>query len=356
MNPRIPNKKEYLYFSQNSDIHPFPLKDCYPVAFSPQNQLNARVIQGPEKNSALLTQKILILKAPTYLTKIGLLSGTYSSSPHIPAQSFEGLVKSQIKNAMGHKCDLIMTWPQQGHHLKKLGFHYAGVEYRYQLQPFEFKKHLEFRILNSKQISPVALLKCFSRHTVSSHRNIRHFQLFLNIPNSDFYSVWDNNNKLRAYASVGKGNDLHQFIHEWGGDMNGVMSLLAHLAKDQKATHLLVPHHSFNLRRNLSSLNWHATTNFLGHIKILNSKSLMEKAVRHAKTLKVTNLHITSQNGGYYLGLGSEILKLHNDKELSYLLFGPLQKINWDGLSPQFKRTMESLFPLPFWVWGWDSL
>ena len=71
--------------------------------------------------------------------------------------------------------------------------------------------------MNTNKISIEPLMKLFSTHSVHSHRTHDDLRSYLEIPNTNVYTAWDTSNRLVAYAVEGRGADLTNYIHEWGG-------------------------------------------------------------------------------------------------------------------------------------------
>jgi hypothetical protein len=172
----------------------------------------------------------------------------------------------------------------------------------------------------------------------------------LSIPNARVYTAWDNNNQLLAYAVEGKGADLTGYIHEWGGGVSALLPLLAHIRTQfGRAITLIAPADSQNLIRHLKQWPVMIYEGFLGMIKPVNEKSLFLKINRRARQLGITDFNIESHNGKIRVGTPADSIQLNTTGELARLLFGP----HPEGA---LKAEYRDLFPIPMWVWGWDSV
>ena len=56
------------------------------------------------------------------------------------------------------------------------------------------------------------------------------------------------------------------------------------------------------------------------------------------------------------MGYKSEIFSTDTEADLVKLIFGPLKAGQLNAFDPATVETFERLFPIPMWVWGWDSV
>ena len=170
------------------------------------------------------------------------------------------------------------------------------------------------------------------------------------------FTVWDQNNQLLAYAAEGKGIDLVNYVHEWGGQVEALMDLFQYI-RNQKNCEITImtPLQSQNLRQRLSQV---ATQHqgFLGMLRIVNAENLLNKVKKAFRSEGHDKIVLEKQGANYVFGFGTDLYTLEKEADLVQLLFGPLNINQFDFVSPETKSKLATLLPLPLWVWGWDSI
>ena len=129
----------------------------------------------------------------------------------------------------------------------------------------------ELKIIKGPQVSAEAILRIYNQHSVNSVRTTEEIRRILQIPNYQIYTAWDFTQQLVAYAVEGKGADLGGYVHEWGGQVPAILTLISQIRKEkQHPITILSPSTAQNFIRKLSSLT-RVTRNdgFLGMIKII---------------------------------------------------------------------------------------
>ncbi|MEK7357847.1 MAG: GNAT family N-acetyltransferase, partial [Bdellovibrionota bacterium] len=214
------------------------------------------------------------------------------------------------------------------------------------------------KIMEGNKVAADAIHRLFAQHTVSTLRTVNETREYLQIPNSRVYTAWDPTGTLKAYAIEGKGADLDGYVHEWGGGVQALISLFAHIRKVQnRPITIIVPRHSQNLIRALTERGLRFTEGFLGMIKLLNTPNLFSKIKRHARAVGVPDLVLEQQGDKYYIGAGENVFSTDSERDLVRLIFGP-QKAR--DIHPAFGEEtaaiMEQVLPIQMWLWGWDSI
>lgn len=360
--PRSPEAHELtklVDFLNNNlrENNSWPISSEYPTALSVSNIHNMSIITEDEKIVSHALLKTLIIKTPYAIFKVGAIGSVVTA----PEYRQQGLSRKNIENcidlAYKQECDFVILWTDQFDFYRKFGFELAGYDYSYvvdQALPIQDKT---LRFINGNNVDPAALQKIYSQHTVQAVRNTEDFRQFLKIPNSNLYTAWSPDNRLMAYAVEGKGVDLVNYVHEWGGQVDALSDLLHHIyAIKQSPLTIMTPHHSQNLHRKLDSQNIFKHLGYLGMIKLISVDQLLTKVKKAFRAEGFENIVLEKQGSSFLLGFGTDLYTLEKEGDLVQLLFGPLEMGNLSFMTTEAQNKFAKLLPLPLWIWGWDSI
>ena len=62
------------------------------------------------------------------------------------------------------------------------------------------------------------------------------------------------------------------------------------------------------------------------------------------------------REGKIYLGYREQIYSTDSESDLIRLLFGPANASMLYPFEGEVKKVFDDVFPIPIWVWGWDSV
>lgn len=361
--PRAPLEQELPHVVQFLDQNLRPqgkwsITSEYPLAFSEANRNNIRIITDRDEVLSHAVIRPMILKTPAGLFKVAGLGSVVTSTSHRNQGLSTQIIESCLHAAKAHGCDFAILWTNIYDFYRKLGFELAGSEYSVLLDREITGGEQNLKIMDSNKIAPEAIHRLYSQHTVSSLRTVAETREYLQIPNSRVYTAWDANGQLKAYAIEGKGADLDGYVHEWGGGVQALITLFAHIRKVQnRPITIIVPSHSQNLIRALTERGLRLNEGFLGMIKLLNTSNLFSKIKRHARAVGVPDLVLEQQGDKYYIGAGENVFSTDSERDLVRLIFGP-QKAReiHPGFGEETASTMEKVLPIQMWIWGWDSI
>ncbi|OFZ15561.1 MAG: GNAT family N-acetyltransferase, partial [Bdellovibrionales bacterium RBG_16_40_8] len=246
--------------------------------------------------------------------------------------------------------DFAILWTDLYDFYRKLGFELAGQEISFVLEKMPTQQNTGLKFICSEKVSPEALLRLYSQHTCGTMRTAEDIKKYLQIPNSHIYTAWSAQNELMAYAVEGKGADLSGYIHEWGGAVSSLMSLFAHIRNEQnRPITIISPVHAKNLINHLQ--NWPVTRNdgFLGMIRPVHLENLFFKIRRHARNLGLNDFIIEKKENYFVIGTKHDLATISSLGELTRLVFGPVEP-------SLLKSQFQNIFPIPMWIWGWDSV
>lgn len=331
----------------------------YPTALNQENIHNLRIITEGNQVLSHAALKPHIIKTPIAIFKAGAIGSVVTHDKYRNQGLSRTVLNDCLDLAKKQDCDFAILWTNLHDFYQKIGFALAGYEVSLAIDSnFEVQRDTQYKILKTSNVDPMALHKLMSQHTVSTFRNPDEVRKYLNIPNSNVYTLWEPNGALGAYCVEGKGADLGGYIHEWGGGVSRILQLLKYIQEDQKREiKIIAPNHAHNLIDSCMERGALRTEGFLGMIKLINEDNFFKKIHRHARIdLGITNLVLEKQGDEYWFGTTSQYLNTKDPTDIIPLLFGPRKVSDIQGFDPATIETLEKIFPMPFWLGGWDSI
>lgn len=361
--PRSPEAHEltklvdFLNSNLRENQNTWPISSEYPTALSASNIHNMSIITEDEKIISHAVLKTLIVKTPYAIFKVGAIGSVVTD----PEYRQQGYSRKNIENCieLAHKqeCDLVILWTDQFDYYRKFGFELAGYDYSYVIDAEYPIQNKNLRFVAGNNVDPEALQKIYSLHTVQALRNTEDFRQFLKIPNSNVYTAWGPDNKLMAYAVEGKGVDLVNYAHEWGGNVDALTDLFQYIYSLKKSPlTIMTPMHAQNLHRKLDAQNVFKHLGYLGMLKMINVDQILTKVKKIFRAEGFENIVLEKQGETYLLGFGTDLYTLQNEADLMQLIFGPLKAGNLSFMTAEAQEKFSKILPLPLWVWGWDSI
>jgi GNAT superfamily N-acetyltransferase len=322
------------------------IADEYPTAYSIENRENIRIIKAGDQVLSHAVVKTLIVKTPFGLFKVAAIGGVVTHESHRSQGYGRKILEDCVTVAQQQGHDFAILWTSLYDLYRKIGFELGGSEISVVLdKQVPVINPIALKYMKGANVSPEALERVYSKHTVTNIRRISDIQKFLRIPNSTIYTAWTNENQLVAYAVEGKGADLNGYIHEWGGGVNEILHLLNFAIKDQKRNLTVIcPGHSANL---IKAIQPHAKVfhpGFLGMIKILNKKNLTEKVNRYARLIGHSRFDL------------APFIDQCPEQQLVKVFFGPSDSEFLSKCDDKNREIINQILPIPMWVWGWDSV
>lgn len=335
------------------------LKDEYPLAFSEANRVNMRIITEEDSVLAHAVLKPNIIKTLYHVFKVGFIGSVVTDEAHRGQGLSREIISSCLQASERQDCDFAMLWTDLFNFYSKLGFEIAGQEIALRLNPQSPKvNNNNLKFLETPKVSPQALLNLYNKHSLRTQRNVQDISQYLNIPGSKVFTAWNNaTNGLEAYAVIGKGADFQNYVHEWGGGVSAITSLLQHIQGQQaEPITIIAPPESQNLIRTLEKNGATISTGILGMIKITNPASLCKKIKKGARSQGIDDFVCDYREGQYFFGCGEDVYQTDSDQDMVRLIFGPLKPEQIHNFSEKTLETLNKVFPIAFWVWGWDSI
>ena len=205
----------------------------------------------------------------------------------------------------------------------------------------------------------------YSGHPARVERTQEETAALLTCPRMDAL-VLERDGEVVAYALRGRGRDLSEVIHEWGGATQGVLALLrAHLerafeSKEPGALILMAPHTESELLGALDALGCQRTTGILGLGKLLDREAAAHAVAERLGVLGSARVAVGQDEAGNHLhglhlaGPAGECFL--DDEAALALLFAPAT------VRASARALLENIgipdaeLPLEPFFWGLDSI
>jgi len=331
----------------------------YPLAFQDKNLKNIRVASGP--SGEIVSHAVLkptVIKTPYHVFKVGVIGSVCTAAAFRGKGYGRSVIQSCLQEAKLQDCDIAVLWSDKFPFYEKMGFQGAGTEVHLSLPtPLQLTDTPSRRCLESAKVSAQSVLNLFNRHSLCSFRSVDDIQKHLRIPNSKVYTAWSlATGQLEAYLVVGKGADFPHYVHEWGGNVSAVIELIAEAQKSHKHLSLISPPSCQNLIRQLKGLGATETRSILGLMKVVHPENLCKRIKKGARALGYENFVFEHQDGVTYFGATDDIYQTNSLTDLIHLIFGPAKPESMHSFSEQTLEMLNDIFPIPFWIWGWDSI
>lgn len=361
--PKKPSPEELSNLSSFFN-HESPIKgnwsylDEYPQVFHPRNQDNIRIIVENGEIVSHGATKNTIIKTPFSIFQVTVMGSILTHKNHRNQGHSKKIIESCIENAKNCGSELMILWTDLVGFYQKFGFELAGSEISAELNDsFKFHEMAPgLQIKKNIKVDPQAILKIYQNHSVFSHRTTEDIAQLMNIPQARLYSAWSKTGSLEAYAVEGKGSDLQGYVHEWGGSVTALMQLFAQMKKDMGRVIVMCPEYSQNLTKKLESHGALMHKGVLGMIKIVNPKSFTKKIKRASRLKGFSDFVFDYRDEKYYFGRGDDVYQTPDSSDIVRLAFGPLNAKDIHNFPPHVLNAFDKIFPIPFWVWGWDSI
>jgi len=303
-----------------------------------------------------------LIKTPFHFFKVGII-GSVCTDPKARGKGLAAsIMKSILEEATEQSCDLAILWTDINSFYQKLGFIDGGREVLVKFPEGPLNNNVRGETdevhTQASNLDPKVLLGLFNKHQLRSIRTPNEIQKLLKIPESTLWTSWNKSKtQLKAYAVVGKGADFKNFIHEWGGEVSSLLPLFSTIKKNLGLhLNLITPPDCHNLISSLVKMGCSTKENPLAMIKIVSPVEFCRKITKGARALGLSNFVFEYKEQGFVFGIQGETYKTERGSDIVQLVFGPRRPKEIFPFSQAALDVFEQIFPIPFWVWGWDSI
>lgn len=160
--------------------------------------------------------------------RVGVI-GAVATDPHHRCQGHaRRCIRELQEHARATNLDVVVLWDERQSSLyEQLGFVRAGREILHGVTRWDFPDLLgpsRVRAIESRDLPAVRALH--ERELASTVRTPDMWRRLLAVPRTEAW-VLERDQHIDAYGVLGKGNDLQNCVHEWGGSEGALPALLA---------------------------------------------------------------------------------------------------------------------------------
>lgn len=208
----------------------------FPI-WNPSLEVSDRVQLGGWMDNELVVSaslKKMEMKVPQEqrTLNVALLGGVTTHPKHRGHGYGSEAIQKLLEISDGSKNDLVVLWGSEEKLYSKFGFEYGGHQLRFLLE--NIKK--EQKTPENKSFFEVRT--GYQPELFEFRQNHKKGGIEFKVPdqiwfskhvNVEWFTIWDGDGKLKAYAAVGRGIDLPNWVHDWGGESLPLKILLLKL-------------------------------------------------------------------------------------------------------------------------------
>jgi predicted N-acetyltransferase YhbS len=226
--------------------------------------------------------------------RVGLI-GAVSTAPEQRGRGFASrLLESAERELAARGCALALLWAEDPRFYHLRGWRPIGAEDDYLLPPaIEPRLPRPARCVARRAEAADAprLHELASAHPTRVERTVDEMRALLACRDMRVRVALEDG-RISAYTCCGRGRDLQGVVHEWGGDEDGVLFLLAEelreLAAGMPGLFVMAPADAHALRARLAEFDVQPMRGILGLGKVLDRRALGELLARRvAPTARV---------------------------------------------------------------------
>ncbi|MEQ8765134.1 MAG: GNAT family N-acetyltransferase [Planctomycetota bacterium] len=358
--PALPEELEALCAFLEEDFDettPWGVREEYPLVFDETNRNNLFVAV---ENGLILSHvgvKPVQFRGPSLKLRLGLV-GSVRTSPRHRGRGLARLVMQAAERRLFELgCELGMLWTSIPSFYEQFGWVIAGSEFS-----------LEVPKSAVAQVAPVGAVRRLTperwRDVIAMHereplrvlRDPKDYEALFSIPGTETW-VLDTAEGPIAYGVMGKGRDFSGCLHEWCGSAASVVSLVRGMMEGSRREAMTVigPPSRRDVLQAFEKLGVRAEPAALGMFKVLSGVQLARQIETFLWPAGIP-WNLCWHDGGVILSslTTGEPFELSHPEALRLLLglgqerFALPEALGGDAVS--------ELLPVPFYVWGLDSI
>ncbi len=316
--------------------------------------------EGEEiRSAAAILQRDFL--TPQGTVSVGLI-GSVSTDPAWQGKGLATRVLIEAEAELERRgCHIALLWADDPKFYYARGYRPIGAEV-----DFVIPRELAKRLPKAEGVRPLedadteALHTLYARHPSRVDRSVDETDAMLACPGMSTLAL-ERDGELVAYACLGRGFDLHDAIHEWGGAVDDVLALVrAHLEQryadgEPGRVFLMAPVGAAELLQRLDEAGTEGQVGVLGLAKVLSREACADLLDRALKPDGGAALETTEDDTRFaFRGTKSE--GFLDDETLLAILFPAY------GLDAEIQDFKEGFglegasFPLEPFAWGLDSI
>lgn len=284
----------------------------------PGEILRVGIFEGRELVTSACVRLAGLRAAAGRTVPVCLIGAVATASSHRGQGLASQAVQFAVQWAEERGAVLSLLWGSEHSLYRKLGFEPCGEQILLPLSTFN-TEGFGADVSEGWQPGIFETLKLRDSGLVLEHKDYRWYSAHKNVR-----WFWVGEAKRpRAYAALGRGVDLHDVVHEWGGERDALFALFGHIQR-------VAP-----------------TAQLLGGPTVLKQYGFVfpEAQVAPLCLARITEPVVVFSAFAPGQQLDAVALKDLKPNEWSRLFFGPFEE----------GARIPPPFPLPLWIWGLDA-
>lgn len=312
----------------------------------------------PRSACAILARDFV---TPQGIVKVGLI-GSVATDPAWQGQGLATRVLIEAEAALANRgCHVALLWANDTRFYYSRGYRPIGAELDFRLTPkLAAALPAAEGVRAYRPGDAPAIHALYSAHVARVDRRPEETAALLAIPDMSTL-VLERQGAPVAFACLGRGADLKDVIHEWGGKTEDVLAVLrAHLelrsaAGGMDTLFLMVPTTAVEIADRLTALGCEVTMGILGLGRVLDHPACADLLQRLIGDAGTAVFHTTEEGPGVSIATPHGQGHLTDDLLLGVLFpaFGLDDEVQELRTSFGLQR---ALFPINLFAWGLDSI
>ncbi len=332
-------------------FHGDPLAEC---------QQHVLVREGEQLASHCLTRCITV-EAVGRRIELGMVGMVYTDPAARGRGAARLAVEAGIDRLRERGASVAVLWSDLDAFYNRQGFHRAGIENFYVIdralcQRAQLASDPTIEVQEAQAHDWFELEALYASKPTRHVREPGELRRLAVAPECET-RVARRDQRVLAYASMGRGDDLSGVVHEWAGDAEGVGACIESFARERDE--LIVLEGPIHERATVALRRAGARPNpgSFGLMKILDVDALWKCLSEDVEALTDMRLTRSEQTGGEFVfEMPGRRIPLSAPSALS-LLFGPaLPRSLALGLNAATRNAIGRHLPWPLFIWGFDSI
>lgn len=331
----------------------------YPLVLGKKNIENMRVIvEGGEvlSHAAIYFSK---LRSGDLVFTVGGINSVATDVAYRGRGLGSEVMRDCIKVMRDSSCHLSILWTQRHGFYRNLGYETAGSSRLFKARARQFS-HVprDCKIISYSPRYMPGIIEIHNRENLRTERTAKEYETYFALPKTRALLAV-RGKTVSAYAVMGKGEDLRNCIHDWGGDPRDLLALVRKLASLASTGEIMIlaPAGQREFTRLLDQMRIPSASEYLAMMKVIDVEGLSSVLGDNLSGKLGMDFQILRSGSGFRIKVGREEAAMEQERNLVRLLFGPDAASNiLTGISRETLRALDRALPIPLFIWGLDSV
>lgn len=338
---------------------PHEIEKEYPLVLGKKNIDNMRVIVSGGQVISHAAVYISTLRSGDLAFKVGGVSSVATDAAHRGRGLGSEVVRDCIRVMEKASCHLSILWTQRQDFYRNLGYETAGSSYIFKASaPYFFHIPSPCRVIPYSPRYLPAITKIHRRDPLRTARSAKEYDTYLDLPRTNTL-IAKRDKDVTAYAVMGKGEDLRNCVHDWGGEAEDLLCLVRDFMglTDKGELMILAPAQRSEFTQMLNRMRIPKTFEYLAMMRVIDVEALSAHIGDHMSEKLGREFRIHPSGSEVTIRVGDEETMIDPPRNLVRVLFGPeMPSKLLGGLSRETLSALDRALPIPLFIWGLDSV